>query len=67
MASSGMNAPILEFDRARISYFIRADEANVIPSLSFRIAPGEALAAAARRATIPWLRSYALGAWRWGS
>jgi peptide/nickel transport system ATP-binding protein len=43
MASSGMDAPILEFDRARISYFIRAGEANVIPSLSFRIAPGEAL------------------------
>ncbi len=35
--------PILEFDRVRISYFVRAGEANVIPALSFALARGEAL------------------------
>jgi len=37
------STPILQFDSARISYFIRAGEANVIPDLSFSIAPNEAL------------------------
>jgi peptide/nickel transport system ATP-binding protein len=35
--------PILEFDGARISFFLRAGEANVIPGLSFAIKPREAL------------------------
>ena len=36
-------APILEFQDVRISYFIRAGEANVIPRLSFKVKPGETL------------------------
>ncbi len=36
-------APVLAFERVRISYLLRAGEVNVIPSLSFSIAPGEAL------------------------
>ncbi len=35
--------PILAFENARISFFLRAGEANVIPGLSFSIAPREAL------------------------
>src|SRR5215470_3245298 len=35
--------PVLELDQARISYFTRAGEINVIPSVSFRLAQGEAL------------------------
>ena len=35
--------PLLEFDRVRISYFIRAGEANVVPRLSFKLKHGEAL------------------------
>jgi peptide/nickel transport system ATP-binding protein len=34
--------PILDFQDVRISYFIRAGEANVIPQLSFKVMPGEA-------------------------
>ena len=36
-------APILAFEAARISFFLRAGEANVIPGLSFVIKPREAL------------------------
>jgi peptide/nickel transport system ATP-binding protein len=35
--------PILAFEKARISFFLRAGEANVIPGLSFAIEPREAL------------------------
>jgi peptide/nickel transport system ATP-binding protein len=35
-------APILAFEKARISFFIRAGEANVIPGLSFEVRPREA-------------------------
>jgi peptide/nickel transport system ATP-binding protein len=35
-------APILAFDKARISFFLRAGEANVIPGLSFAVRPREA-------------------------
>jgi peptide/nickel transport system ATP-binding protein len=35
--------PILEFKDVRISYFVRAGEANVIPRLSFKVMPGEAM------------------------
>jgi peptide/nickel transport system ATP-binding protein len=35
--------PILAFEKARISFFLRAGEANVIPGLSFVIKPREAL------------------------
>jgi peptide/nickel transport system ATP-binding protein len=35
--------PILALDRARISYFTRAGEVNVIPGLTFALAPGEAM------------------------
>ena len=34
--------PVLEFDAARISFFLRAGEANVIPGLSFSVGPREA-------------------------
>ncbi|MBX6367284.1 MAG: ABC transporter ATP-binding protein [Rhodospirillales bacterium] len=34
--------PTLAFEDVRISYFIRAGEANVIPRLSFEVMPGEA-------------------------
>ncbi|MEO8716439.1 MAG: ABC transporter ATP-binding protein, partial [Acetobacteraceae bacterium] len=37
-----MTEPVLEFDRARVSFFLRAGEANVIPGLSFSINPREA-------------------------
>ncbi len=37
------DGPLLEFQQVRISYFIRAGEANVTPSLSFALARGEAL------------------------
>ena len=36
-------APLLEFRDARISFMLRAGEANVIPGLSFAIRAGEAL------------------------
>ena len=35
--------PILALDRARISYFTRSGEVNVIPDLTFALAPGEAM------------------------
>ena len=37
------DAPILVLDNARISYFTRAGEVNVIPGLSFALASGEAM------------------------
>ena len=37
------DTPILALENARISYFGRAGEVNVIPGLSFALAPGEAL------------------------
>ncbi|MCK6451992.1 MAG: ABC transporter ATP-binding protein [Alphaproteobacteria bacterium] len=36
-------APLLEFRQARISFMLRAGEANVIPGLSFSLGAGEAL------------------------
>ena len=36
-------APVLELDNARISYFTRAGEINVIPGVSFRLMQGEAM------------------------
>jgi peptide/nickel transport system ATP-binding protein len=41
-ANGGTAPPILAFDKVRISFFIRAGEANVIPGLSFAIQPREA-------------------------
>ena len=35
--------PILALENARISYFSRAGEVNVIPGLTFALAPGEAM------------------------
>ena len=35
--------PVLALEHARISYWTRAGEVNVVPDLSFEIAPGEAL------------------------
>jgi len=35
--------PVLELDNARISYFTRAGEINVVPSVSFKLEQGEAL------------------------
>ena len=37
------DAPILALDNARISYFTRAGEVNVIPGLTFALAAGEAM------------------------
>jgi len=37
------NGPVLELDGARISYFTRAGEINVIPGVSFRLNQGEAI------------------------
>jgi peptide/nickel transport system ATP-binding protein len=37
------DVPILAFEQVRISYFGRAGETNVVPGLSFQIAPGEAM------------------------
>jgi len=36
-------APVLELDNARISYFTRAGEINVVPGVSFALGQGEAL------------------------
>ncbi|MBV8916094.1 MAG: ABC transporter ATP-binding protein, partial [Acetobacteraceae bacterium] len=35
-------APVLQLDNARVSFFLRAGEANVIPGLSFAVQHGEA-------------------------
>jgi peptide/nickel transport system ATP-binding protein len=35
--------PVLELDSARISYFTRAGEINVVPGVSFKLAQGEAI------------------------
>ena len=35
--------PVLELDNARISYFTRAGEINVVPGISFKLEQGEAL------------------------
>jgi peptide/nickel transport system ATP-binding protein len=40
-AAPGM--PVLELDNARISYFTRAGEINVIPGVSFRLQQGETI------------------------
>ncbi len=37
-----MTEPVLELDQARVSFFLRAGEVNVIPELSFAIGHGEA-------------------------
>ena len=37
------DTPILALENARISYFGRAGEVNVVPGLTFSIAPGEAM------------------------
>jgi peptide/nickel transport system ATP-binding protein len=41
--TSDAATPIIEFDGVRISFFLRAGEANVVPGLSFVIKPSEAL------------------------
>jgi peptide/nickel transport system ATP-binding protein len=43
METRPTGTPVLELDHARISYFTRAGEINVIPSVSFRIMHGEAM------------------------
>ncbi len=43
MTTNHTPTPVLELDRARISYFTRAGEINVIPEVSFRLLQGEAL------------------------
>ena len=35
--------PVLELENARISYFTRAGEMNVVPGVSFKLQQGEAL------------------------
>jgi len=37
------DTPILAFEHVRISYFGRMGESNVVPDLTFQIAPGEAM------------------------
>ena len=37
------SAPVLELDNARISYFTRAGEINVVPAVSFKLSQGEAI------------------------
>jgi peptide/nickel transport system ATP-binding protein len=41
--ASKTDVPVLELDNARISYFTRAGEINVIPGVSFKLAQGEAI------------------------
>ncbi len=41
--AAATDRPVLELDRARISYFTRAGEINVVPEISFRLQQGEAL------------------------
>ncbi len=41
--SADRAVPVLELDKARISYFVRAGEVNVVPEISFTLAQGEAL------------------------
>ena len=43
MTTNDAATPVLELDRARISYFTRAGEINVVPEVSFRLLQGEAL------------------------
>ncbi len=43
MTTSDATTPVLELDRARISYFTRAGEINVVPEVSFRLMQGEAI------------------------
>ncbi len=38
-----MATPVLELDKARISYFTRAGEINVVPEISFTLQQGEAI------------------------
>ena len=38
-----MATPVLELDNARISYYTRAGEINVVPSVSFKLQQGEAI------------------------
>src|SRR5678815_1699741 len=42
-SGSVTDTPILALENARISYFGRAGEVNVVPGLTFRVAPGEAM------------------------
>jgi peptide/nickel transport system ATP-binding protein len=44
MAQANNNSgPVLEIDNARISYFTRAGEINVVPGVSFKLNQGEAI------------------------
>ncbi|MCI0430090.1 MAG: ABC transporter ATP-binding protein [Rhodospirillales bacterium] len=43
METRPSGVPVLELDNARISYFTRAGEINVIPGVSFRLMHGEAM------------------------
>ena len=38
-----LSVPVLQLDKARISYFVRAGEVNVVPEISFTLGHGEAL------------------------
>src|ERR1700752_1650093 len=42
-ATAKSSTPVLELDNARISYFTRAGEINVIPAVSFKLNQGEAI------------------------
>ena len=42
-ARADRSVPVLEMDQARISYFTRAGEINVVPGISFKLGQGEAL------------------------
>jgi peptide/nickel transport system ATP-binding protein len=41
--SADRSVPVLQLDKARISYFVRAGEVNVVPEISFTLRHGEAL------------------------
>jgi peptide/nickel transport system ATP-binding protein len=43
MTDAAKDVPVLELDNARISYFTRAGEINVVPGVSFRLNRGEAI------------------------
>ena len=41
--SADRSVPVLQLEKARISYFVRAGEVNVVPEISFTLGHGEAL------------------------
>ena len=60
------SVPVLELDGARISYFARAGEINVVPGISFTLAHGEALGLVGEsgcgKSTVAFAIMYYLGA-----